>query len=264
DSPFSWFDDFFENVKSEPAVLSEIGFIHFSGGEPLLEKNHLAFLRELIGRGRASHLVLDYTSNLTVLPEAVLKAWAHFKKVRISVSWDGRKAAQEYIRFPLRYERFLDHVRMLDEADGPFELWINSTVSVLNVWDYPLFLREFLSRGFRRYNVLESPEGPRFYPSFHILRKPEIFSLDRVTASGKERLEAHYRENLPLIEAAIKERGWRSEDLASSLRGVIDSIRPSLQEEGEDLNETLRKKDRFRKMNHRDFIPELEMLVAKA
>lgn len=262
-SPFSWFDDFFARMKAEPGVLREIGFIHFSGGEPLLETNHLAFLEELIRQGRAPHLTLDYTSNLTVLPEAVLKAWTRFGKVRVSVSWDGRRSAQEYIRFPMKYERFLRNVRRLDEAEGPFELWVNSTISILNVWDYPLFLREFMEHGFRRYNVLLFKEGPRFYPSFHVLRKPEIFSLDRISAAGKERLRAHYQEQRGALEGALRARGWSSEELGSSLQGVIDSIRPSSTGEG-DLRETLRNRDRFRKMKYQDFIPELEFLMEEA
>lgn len=260
---FKWFESLFAAIRGNPAIIAGVDFIHFSGGEPLLEPRHTEFLRFLVEQRRAGAMTLDYTTNLTVLPDEVLELWRNFARVRICVSWDGRRKAQEYIRFPIRQEKFLRNVRRLDEAEGPFELWADTTVSLLNVWDYPLFLREFLESSFRRLNVDPQYEGRRFYPSFHLLRKPDIFSLDLISPSGKIKLERHYEGLLPELARAVKARFPASEDPSPALRGILESIRPQRDGSGvEALRETLRKRDLFRKVDYRDFIPEIDTLIS--
>jgi MoaA/NifB/PqqE/SkfB family radical SAM enzyme len=260
-SPFSWFDGFFEVFKKEPQTFLNVEIFQFSGGEPLMDRNHLELLKLLIARNRAEHITLEYASNLTILPREVLKCWKHFKKVRVSVSWDGRKNAQEYIRFPLRYDSFVKNVERLDQAEGNFDLWVNSTISLLNVWDYPLFLREFLERGFRRYNIVDEGKRGRFFPSFHILRKPEFLSLDRISPSGKQLLQSHYAESLPGIKEVLRRRDLHVEDLDADFNGILNSVGASPAEEESSLKE-LRRQDTFRKMSYRDYVPELDRLIS--
>jgi pyruvate-formate lyase-activating enzyme len=265
---FDWFESFFAALQADEKSLEGIDFIHFSGGEPLLERRHLEFLEYLIRIGRAPHTTLDYTSNLTVLPPKLLEIWRQFQKVRISVSWDGRRGAQEYIRFPLRYERFVENVRALDRAEGPYELWINSTISVLNVWDYPLFLKEVLMSSLQKFNVREGSGGGKFFfLSFHLLRKPDIFSLDLVSPKGRDLLVQHYEQHLPELRMLAASRFQSCEGLNELLPGLLKSISarpedPGRIAQGEALWQTLSKRDAFRGCSYQRSIPELSSLVA--
>jgi len=77
--------------------LTQLKFIHFNGGEPLLSKEHIEFLKAIPTK---SQVHLNYNTNGTVLPsDTLLKLWNQFKLVQIDFSIDDIGDRFEYQRY---------------------------------------------------------------------------------------------------------------------------------------------------------------------
>jgi len=78
--------------------LKYIKRIDFKGGEPMLAKNHVEFLEEIINKGYSNQIVLQYTTNGTVVNPKILEVLSKFKDVRLMFSIEGTGTLYEYIR----------------------------------------------------------------------------------------------------------------------------------------------------------------------
>jgi len=78
--------------------LKYIKRIDFKGGEPMLAKNHVEFLEEIINKGYSNQITLQYTTNGTVVNPKILEALSKFKNVRLMFSIEGTGNLYEYIR----------------------------------------------------------------------------------------------------------------------------------------------------------------------
>jgi MoaA/NifB/PqqE/SkfB family radical SAM enzyme len=78
--------------------LKYIKRIDFKGGEPMLAKNHVEFLEEIINKGYSNKITLQYTTNGTVVNPKILEALSKFKNVRLMFSIEGTGSLYEYIR----------------------------------------------------------------------------------------------------------------------------------------------------------------------
>ena len=72
--------------------------IDFKGGEPMLAKSHIDFLEKIISTGRNKDIVLQYTTNGTVVNPKILSTLEQFKNVRIMFSIEGTDKLYQYIR----------------------------------------------------------------------------------------------------------------------------------------------------------------------
>jgi sulfatase maturation enzyme AslB (radical SAM superfamily) len=137
---FSWFED----EKARSMLIRGLEFVdrlNFLGGEPLLIKEHLQLLEECIAQGRAKEIVIQYNTNLTYIPEKIREIWKHFKSVELNLSCDGFKELNEYIRFPVKWDAWLNNVKTIAEwrSDVNLNLSLHSTFQSLNVTRLPMF-----------------------------------------------------------------------------------------------------------------------------
>lgn len=166
-NPYAWTED---GRASE--FIAECGNhlerIQFSGGEPLLSAGHLEILKNLVQTERAAQITLEYTSNLTVLPDTILNLWGHFKSVEMGISIDGPPAVNEYIRYPLKSKTLLANLKKLDQARVNGRFWISTTVQIYNVL-YLEQLRDWIS----------AQQFEKISADFvwHILRAPQELSI---------------------------------------------------------------------------------------
>ena len=136
---FDWFEDA-EQFNKLDGYLSSVQRIHILGGEPLLIE-HQHFLKKFVDLGISKNIVLSYNSNLTVLPREILELWAEFDKVYLCVSVDAYKELNEFIRFPMKWnklERNIDDVIALGLHN--LRLQIHATFSSLSYLGIPEFL----------------------------------------------------------------------------------------------------------------------------
>lgn len=84
--------------------LSNVKKVHFNGGEPLLNDDHLEVLEKIKKQGNIHQLTVTYNTNGTCRPsERMVALWAQCKFVRIFFSIDAVEDAFEYIRWPGRW-----------------------------------------------------------------------------------------------------------------------------------------------------------------
>lgn len=157
----------------------ELRRLHFSGGEPLLSRGHLEILKHLVQSGRAKSMSLEYNTNLSILPDEILELWSQFECVELGISADGPPQVNEYIRYPLKNERFLTHLRKLDQSQVSGRFWIATTVQIYNI----LYLQD-LSDWLAAQNFKKIHREI----SWHILRAPKELSIFALPLEAKKQV----------------------------------------------------------------------------
>lgn len=191
---YDWYEaESFWNSLSENAPSLE--HIYVVGGEPLLIDRHYEFLRMLVEQGHASRIVLEYNTNLTVLPDKALELWRSFKKVRVGVSTDGQGPFNDYIRYPSRFGVLEKNLRRLDEAPGNIQAWLACTVSVYNLHHLVDFMAWIKAQSFRR---ISRTTGKEFFVP-HPVHSPGHLNIQALPKEDKVRYAKHLREQLSLF-----------------------------------------------------------------
>ncbi len=187
----------------------------FAGGEPLLVPAMEHLLQDLIARGIAGGIDLEYVTNLTVLPDRLFALWARFRRVSFVVSVDGIGAVGEVIRHPQRWPRLDQNLRRLDAALaqlGGASLHVNMTVQAYNVGR----VAEVVD-----YVAATLPHFGR--PKLSLLFYPEHLSVRVLPAPLKARAAADLRALAARIGAGTGP--WSAEDradLVAMIAGIID------------------------------------------
>jgi radical SAM protein with 4Fe4S-binding SPASM domain len=86
------------DLKSLLPYFKNMTRIDFKGGEPMMAKSHIEFLELLIDQKLNDNIILQYTTNGTVINPKILKTLSHFKKVRLMFSIEGTGKLYSYIR----------------------------------------------------------------------------------------------------------------------------------------------------------------------
>ncbi len=124
------------DVRLLEPFLDGLAHIKFTGGEPLLMREHIACLDRLIESGRAGGVFLNYSSNMTVRPgKRLIEKWKKFRHVEIAASFDGIKKTWELARWPSRWERAEKSLRFFFRLTHEMDLRIGlrSSISANNI-----------------------------------------------------------------------------------------------------------------------------------
>lgn len=119
-------NDFWQDLD-----VSNIRYVHFTGGEPLLNKEHVRFLRALPNKEK---IQLSYNTNGTVLPKEELNdLWLQFRLVELVFSIDDVGTRFNYQRWPADWQQVEQNLRWYIEHGNHNSMYaVNTTVSVLN------------------------------------------------------------------------------------------------------------------------------------
>jgi len=134
-----------EHSKSDIAniypFINDLVHIKFTGGEPLMTPDHWALIDKLIEERDCSDILLNYSTNCTIMPkDSWIEKWSKFKKVEFAMSFDSCDPLEnEYIRWPSKYSNTeLVTKKFLELKNNPkFYVFLRSTISVLNIWNMP-------------------------------------------------------------------------------------------------------------------------------
>jgi radical SAM protein with 4Fe4S-binding SPASM domain len=166
---------------------TELAEVYFAGGEPLRMEEHYFFLDSLLNKNQ-TELHLRYNTNLSTLTlkgKRALDYWKKFKKITLAVSIDaiGEKAA--YIRSGLKWNQFLENIKLIKEQCPHIKIQIAPTVSNLSI----LSLCD-LHQFFARNSLIEIND---IY--LNILDRPNYYNCKNspklVKEKSKENLNAH-------------------------------------------------------------------------
>jgi len=136
--------------------LIKLKFIHFNGGEPLLSKEHVEFLKAIPTK---SQVHLNYNTNGTILPsEKLLELWSQFKLVQLDFSIDDIGDRFEYQRYPAKWNEVVKNLQwFIDHSPVNCMFAVNTTVSILNQ-DNLINLNQWLSKNFNANRVTDPIE----------------------------------------------------------------------------------------------------------
>lgn len=195
-------------------LSSYLKVIYINGGEPTLIKRHWDFLETLIDQRLAQNIELNYSINLTNVPEKAFGLWSKFKKVRISCSIDALGLKNNYIRYPCEWETVLDNFQKLKQSK--VEVSITQTISVFNYDSLDEFAK-FFNEHYIHYNFVNDPAyyNPAVMPKHY-----------------RDNLHHRYQNSLPryLFSQLIKAFGSKEQDLDNATRMLeitkhLDQIR---------------------------------------
>lgn len=122
---------------------SNIHYLEFYGGEPLMQQEHNDILGIVKEFGDTSQIGLYYNTNSTICNEDLFKVWANFKEVIINFSIDDLDKRFEYQRKNAKWIETLSIIENYKELSKKYNVnmvfRIYTTVGILNVF----YLKEF-------------------------------------------------------------------------------------------------------------------------
>jgi len=202
--------------------------IYLAGGEPLIIDRYIELLKFLAEHRSQAEILIS--TNLTTLPEEVL---GYLKRLRsvIIVSTDTWGRAQEYVRYPLKWDKFIRNLEALKAAGINF--CYNTTASALGVL------------GWERFSELEQygPQDwwllPTEVPPWH----------------GVENLPAHAKESaLQSIQTMTQTKLYAKSPV---FKGQVDHLIERVQKTGvyeKKLLKEILAIDSRRGINHADYL----------
>lgn len=132
--------------------LSEVTYIKFGGGEPLMSDTHEKILNLF---SNPEKIVIQYTSNFSLMPtDRVLKLWEKFKLVKWVASLDGINDQFTFLRWPYLWKDLVDFSKTAKlTAPSNVMFGVEHTVNILNAFYYPEFEQWFdTNLKFNRFN----------------------------------------------------------------------------------------------------------------
>jgi MoaA/NifB/PqqE/SkfB family radical SAM enzyme len=125
----------FDSIINNASSLERI---HFAGGEPLLSKQHVPLLKELIKLNLHKKLFLSYNTNGEFIDQELLDLWSHFKRVKVFYSLDHYGEKNEYIRYPSKWETVEEKIKLIEESSPNNIDWrLLTTIGALNIGYIP-------------------------------------------------------------------------------------------------------------------------------
>ena len=156
-------------------LTDDLHWMYFTGGEPLINRDHWDLLEELIASGRSRNIKLMYNTNMTTLKykkTQIVSIWQQFAGVTVNCSIDAIGEKINYIRSGADWDTIIqnfDKLHRLSLYWDKFHINLTPTVSILNIWFFAELVK-FASD----YNITCKPI---------ILGGPEIFALSVIPDS---------------------------------------------------------------------------------
>lgn len=146
---FEWYrnENFWSNLKTFLPTLREL---IIGGGEPMLIKEHLQFIKECADSGEAGHIHLRYHTNMTIFPEEMIPYWEKFERVEFFSSIDGMGEVGNYVRYPAQWSVVEKNMAKIDQLGKNIWLRLLYSVNALNVHHVPDFLRWVKNKNFNK------------------------------------------------------------------------------------------------------------------
>ncbi len=121
--------------------LSSLIHLHYTGGEPLLNKDNKKILQHLDKIGRLSEVCLTYNTNGTIFPDQeTINLWSKAKWIRLFISLDGVGSTFEYTRYPAKWNDIETNIKKFQNIfDCCIIIEITFTAGIHNLFNLPEF-----------------------------------------------------------------------------------------------------------------------------
>jgi len=203
---------------------------YINGGEPMLIKEHFAFLERLVELGKTD-IKLWYNINMTLMNEKVIELWRKFDHVKISCSIDDLGDRNHYIRYPTKWNNVEKNFLRLKKEN--FEMDITQTVSWMNYST----LGDFYTAFNKKYGI---------FVHHNYVYDPDILSPAVLPKEMRDEIHKSF-------EGVFN--NWKLNELKTMFDG------PDKPKKWEQAKEYTRNLDEIRKQNIEDYLPEFKGMI---
>ena len=228
--------DFWTNLR---ALLPNIKYFEFTGGEPWLIEEHWLLLKHAVHTGDSKHIDIHYNTNATVDPYSTDKSWLwnEFGRVDIAFSIDNVSKRFEYERFGADWDQantIIDDTHFAKDVDTPnITTQLCFTINIQNVYYLDELLAWADTKGF----------GSIY---FNMLHSPNHMSIQYMTPTARE-----------LVLNKLKTTFWTTDRYQQEIDNIIRFIENGPGSNGTEFLRKMKQTDAYRKQNFMDTHPEI-------
>ena len=248
-------------------ILPTVRTINFLGGEPLVVKEHDAWLKYIVERGWASNKKLQYTTNGTTIPNRLIDLWSNFERVNLGISVDAIGDLASYVRYPTKWgliEQNFDKLRHRCKEVKQIYVQMHTTVSSLNILSIG-DVYDFAYKQFKAFHYWDDEKKRQhgyinILPHINIVDYPRFYHVrnmpDELKEQACEHIEITYNKYKGMIE-----NDWELsnlENLNNLKHSVMQERDPG---EWQKFIDVQRASDKFRNIDGRKFIPWMRNYV---
>lgn len=231
-------------VKMLELVKHDLKILKVLGGEPLFNPRVIKLLEMLVQNGQAKKIKLHVTTNGTMCNDKIISLLKKFKDLRLVFSVDGVGKCNEYMRFPSKWEAISANITKFKENLMHAYIMINCVVQNLNV----LYVDE----------LLEFTNQKKIFVKFDLVLEPHWLHLSvlpkNVLSMAYKKLSSVKEKNL-LHTDNVKE-------IIKLLRHHIDNYNLN-EEKYKNFLDMVNKRDNYRKVELKNYMPELAKEIFK-
>ena len=225
---------FWDNMK---ALLPNIKYLEFTGGEPWLIQEHWDLLKFAVETGDSKHIDIHYNTNATQELGDHTRVWNHFGRVDIAFSIDNVGNRFEYERYGAKWElanKVIDDTHRVKSVDTPnITTQLCFTINIQNVY----YLDELLNWAItKRFGSIY----------FNMLHSPDHMSIQYMTPTARD-----------LVLTKLKLTSWKSNKFQKEIDNVIKFIENGSGSDGKEFLRRMKQTDEYRKQNFMDTHTEI-------
>ena len=182
--------------------LERVVHLDINGGEPSASKNYKRILQNLPPNLESLRL----NTNCSLIIEELEDIVAKGIDVTVTVSLDGIEAVHDYVRWPIKWDKFYSNLMIYKQMKVKLNTW--TTVSALNIKDFK--------------NILKFVSKNELNHSYAFLNDPDVLNVkywNRYTSACKGQFNrvATDRNNDLELDVFLEEQ--------NRIRGISESLR---------------------------------------
>lgn len=257
---YDWFKDSNMYWHNFEKYATKAHKLYIVGGEPLIIDEHHDSLERIVASGNAKNMRLEYNTNLTNVPDKLVKLWEQFKEVRLGVSIDGIGEVFNYQRTPAKFDAVYKNMLKLNNNEHiKLKAWFAFTVTPYNVYHLPEFMKWKLTEsGLDKFNVIT---GPRPIVTHHMCHSPKYYNVKVLPEYVKADIGIKYAEYVDWVQSSEF-----SDNVKQNFIKILDGIIKFMNSEDystewltEFVNTTV-KLDKIRNQDILKIVPQYESL----
>ena len=229
---------FWDNMK---ALLPNIKYFEFTGGEPWMIQEHWDLLQYAVDSGYSKDIDIHYNTNATQWPRTkdfdAYALFQQFGRVDIAFSIDNVGDRFEYERYGADWDianRIIDEIHLYKNSSIPnITTQLCFTINIQNVYYLDELLAWADTKGF----------GSIY---FNMMHSPDHMSIQQMTPAAQE-----------LVLNKLKTTFWRRAEHQQEIDNVIKFIELGTGSDGTEFLFKMQRTDAHRKQNFQATHPEI-------
>jgi hypothetical protein len=122
------------------SISDHVEHLTVQGGEPSIMPEYEYFFEKLDEKDLISKIDLQVITNITNVNKKFYDLLGKFKSVRLCVSVDAYGPANDYIRWPSKFDAITKNIRAISDLPNSIQIDINNSLNILSMFNYNKFL----------------------------------------------------------------------------------------------------------------------------